>query len=66
MISTVLIASFVVAAICIALGAAYSAGMLDGLIEKVSFYVFKAEAKAEKEKLKSEGMQEGKDFVAGE
>jgi hypothetical protein len=66
MVSVLLIISFVVAAIAVGLGAAYQAGKLDKLIEKIGFYFFKAEAKAEKKKLESEGLHEGKDFVAGE
>lgn len=66
MTNTYLILSIVVAIIAIALGAAYSTGALDPVIEKIGIMVFKAEAKAEEKKLEAQGLKEGEDFLEGE
>jgi hypothetical protein len=65
MVSIPLIISIVIAAIAVGLGGAYMAGMLDQVIEKIGIYLFKAEAKAEKKKLESQGLKEGEDFSEG-
>lgn len=61
--TTSIIVAVVVAVIAVALGAAYTQGMLDPVIEKIGIYLFKAKAAAEKKKLQAEGMKEGEDFV---
>ena len=63
--NTLLIVSAVVAFIAIALGAAYQTGALDGVIEQIGVYFFKAKAKAEEKKLQAQGMKEGEDFLKG-
>lgn len=65
MVSTYIIVSAVIAFIAIALGAAYTTGALDPVIEQMGIMVFKAKAEAEKKKLQAQGMKEGEDFVGG-
>lgn len=65
MVSTYVIISAVIAFIAVALGAAYTTGALDPVIEQMGIMVFKAKAEAEKEKLQAQGMKEGEDFVGG-
>ena len=60
-----LIISGVVALIAVALGAAYTTGALDGIIEQIGIYFFKAKAKAEEKKLEAQGLKEGQDFFKG-
>lgn len=66
MANTYLIVSVIIAIIAVALGAAYTTGALDPVIEKIGVIIFKAEAKAEEKKMEAEGMKEGEDFLAGE
>jgi len=66
MVSAYLIISAVVAVIAIALGAAYSSGALDPVIEQIGIFFFKAKAEAEAKKLQAQGLKEGEDFVKGE
>jgi hypothetical protein len=65
MVSVLLIISIIIAAIAVAIGGAYMAGMLDQLIEKIGIYFFKAKAKAEEKKLEAQGLKEGQDFLKG-
>lgn len=65
MTNTYILVSIVIAIIAIALGAAYTTGALDPVIEKIGIMIFKAEAKAEEKKMEAEGMKEGEDFLAG-
>jgi len=65
MANTYLIISAVVAAIAIALGAAYMAGLLDPVIEEAGIMFFKAKAEAEAKKMQAQGMKEGEDFFKG-
>ncbi|KAG0646759.1 hypothetical protein D0Z07_6114 [Hyphodiscus hymeniophilus] len=64
--TNVFIISAIVALIAVALGAAYTTGALDPVIEKIGVYFFKAEAKAEEKKLEAQGLKEGQDFFKGE
>jgi len=70
MVSTVatssIIVAVVIAVIAVALGAAYTQGMLDPIIEKIGVMLFKAKAEAEKKKLQAQGMKEGQDFLDSE
>lgn len=66
MVSTYVIISAVIAFIAVALGAAYTTGALDPVIEQIGILLFKAKAEAEKKKLQAQGMKEGQDFVGGE
>jgi len=66
MVNTYLIISAIVAIIAVALGAAYTTGALDPVIEKIGVLFFKAEAKAEEKKMEAQGMKEGEDFLKGE
>jgi len=66
MVSAALIVAIITAVIAVALGAAYQTGALNPLIEKVTMYIFKAEAKAEEKKLQAQGMKEGEDFFKGQ
>jgi len=66
MVNTYLIISAIVAIIAVALGAAYTTGALDPVIEKIGVYFFKAEAKAEEKKMEAQGLKEGEDFLKGE
>ncbi|KAH7317755.1 hypothetical protein BKA65DRAFT_557166 [Rhexocercosporidium sp. MPI-PUGE-AT-0058] len=63
MVSTYIIVSAVIAFIAVALGAAYTTGALDPVIEQFGIMFFKAKAEAEKKKLQAQGMKEGQDFV---
>jgi hypothetical protein len=63
--NVLLIVSAVVAIIAVALGAAYTSGALNPVIEKIGVYFFKAKAKAEEKKLEAQGLKEGEDFVNG-
>ena len=65
MVSTYIIISAIVAFIAVALGAAYTGGALDPIIEQLGIMLFKAKAEAEKKKLQAQGMKEGEDFVSG-
>lgn len=65
MVNAYLIVSVIVAIIAIALGAAYTTGALDPVIEKLGVMFFKAKAKAEEKKLEAQGEKEGEDFLAG-
>jgi hypothetical protein len=65
MANTYLIVSAVVAAIAIALGAAYMAGLLDPVIEEVGIMFFKAKTEAEAKKMQAQGKKEGEDFFKG-
>jgi hypothetical protein len=60
-----LIVSAIVAVLAVVLGAAYTTGALNPVIEKFGEYFFKAEAKAEGKKLQAQGLKEGEDFLAG-
>lgn len=64
MVSTGLIVSIVMALVAVALGAAYTTGALDPIVEKIGMILFKAEAKAEEKKLEAQGMKEGEDFLS--
>lgn len=64
--NTLLIISGIVALIAVALGAAYTTGALNPVIEKIGIYFFKAEEKAEEKKLQAQGMKEGEDFLKSE
>lgn len=64
MASTSILVSIVVALIAVALGAAYSTGAFDPIIEQIGIMIFKAEAKAEEKKLEAQGMKEGEDFLS--
>jgi hypothetical protein len=66
MVNTYLIVSAIVAIIAVVLGAAYTTGALDPIIEKIGVYIFKAEGKAEEKKLEAQGLKEGQDFLKGE
>ncbi|KUJ14190.1 uncharacterized protein LY89DRAFT_784181 [Mollisia scopiformis] len=66
MVNAYFIVSAIVAIIAVALGAAYTTGALDPIIEKIGVMLFKAEAKAEEKKMEAEGMKEGEDFLAGQ
>jgi hypothetical protein len=66
MVNAYLVVSAIVAIIAIVLGAAYTTGALDPIIEKIGVYIFKAEGKAEEKKLEVQGMKEGEDFLKGE
>tara|TARA_R110002060_G_scaffold3457_4_gene5442 strand:- start:1016 stop:1237 length:222 start_codon:yes stop_codon:yes gene_type:complete len=66
MVSTYIIISAVIAFIAVALGAAYTTGALDPVIEQMGIMFFKAKAEAEKKKLQAQGMKEGEDFMDGE
>lgn len=66
MVSTYIIISAVLAFIAVALGAAYTTGALDPVIEQMGIMFFKAKAEAEKKKLQAQGMKEGEDFMDGE
>lgn len=61
-----IIIAIVVAVIAVALGAAYTQGMLDPVIEKIGILIFKAKAEAEKKELQAKGMKEGEDFLDSE
>ena len=63
--NTLLIISAVVAVLAVILGAAYTTGALNPVIEKIGVMFFKAEAKAEEKKLEAQGLKEGEDFFAG-
>ncbi|KAG4414574.1 hypothetical protein IFR04_012272 [Cadophora malorum] len=63
MVSTYIIISAVIAFIAVALGAAYTTGALDPVIEQMGIMFFKAKAEAEKKKLQAQGMKEGEDFM---
>ena len=65
-INTYIIISIVVAILAVALGAAYTTGNLNPLLEWLSVYYFKAEAKAEEKKMEAEGKKEGEDFLKSE
>lgn len=65
MVSTYIIISAVIAFIAVALGAAYTTGALDPVIQQIGIMFFKAKAEAEKKKLQAQGMKEGEDFVGG-
>jgi hypothetical protein len=65
MANTLLILSAIVAFLAIALGAAYTTGALNPVIEKIGEYFFKAEGKAEEKKLQAQGLKEGQDFLKG-
>ena len=65
MVSAFLIVSVVIAFVAIGLGAAYTTGALDPVIEQISIYFFKAEAKAEEKKLQAQGLKEGEDSFKG-
>lgn len=66
MVNAYLIVSAIIAIIAVALGAAYTSGALDPVIEQIGIFLFKAKAEAEKKKLQAQGMKEGEDFVSGE
>ena len=66
MVSTYIIISAVIAFVAVALGAAYTTGALDPVIEQMGIMFFKAKAEAEKKKLQAQGMKEGEDFMDGE
>jgi hypothetical protein len=61
--NVLLIFSAIVALIAVALGAAYTTGALNPVIEKIGVYFFKAKAKAEEKKMEAQGMKEGEDFL---
>ncbi|KAL2065527.1 hypothetical protein VTL71DRAFT_3197 [Oculimacula yallundae] len=63
MVSTSLIISILVAVLAIGLGAAYTTGALDPLIQQIGIMLFKAKAEAERKKLQAQGLKEGQDFV---
>jgi hypothetical protein len=64
MANAYLIVSAIVAILAIALGAAYTTGALDPVIEKIGIYFFQAKAKAEEKKMAAQGKKEGEDFLA--
>ena len=63
--NTLLIISAIIAVLAVILGAAYTTGALNPVIEKIGVMLFKAEAKAEEKKLEAQGLKEGEDFFAG-
>ena len=65
MVSAFIIVSALIAIVAIALGAAYTTGALDPVIEKIAVLLFKAKAEAEAKKLQAQGLKEGEDFVKG-
>lgn len=65
MVSAFIIISALIAIVAIALGAAYTTGALDPVIEKIAVFLFKAKAEAEAKKLQAQGMKEGEDFLKG-
>ncbi len=64
MVNAYLIVSAIIAILAVALGAAYTTGALDPVIEKIGVYFFKAKAKAEEKKMEAQGEKEGEDFLA--
>lgn len=64
MVNTYLLVPVIIAIIAVALGAAYTTGALDPIIEKIGILIFKAQAKAEEKKLEAQGMKEGEDFLS--
>ena len=66
MVNTYLIVSAIIAIIAVALGAAYTTGALDPVVEKIGVMFFKAKAKAEEKAMEAKGKQEGEDFLASE
>lgn len=65
MVSATLTTAIVVAILLAGLGAAYTSGALDQVLQKVGMIFFKAKAQAEKKKLHAQGMKEGRDFMDG-
>lgn len=65
MVSATIIGAIVVAVLAAGIGAAYSSGALDPLIQQLGMMFFKAKAQAEKKKLQAQGMKEGQDFMNG-
>jgi hypothetical protein len=66
MVSAFLIISVIIAFLAVGIGAAYTTGALDPVIEKVAMLFFKAKAEAEAKKLQAQGLKEGEDFMKGE
>ncbi|KAF8851183.1 hypothetical protein BDZ45DRAFT_679302 [Acephala macrosclerotiorum] len=66
MVNTYLIVSAIIAIIAVALGAAYTTGALDPVIEKIGVLLFKAKAKAEEKAMEAKGKKEGEDFLASQ
>ena len=66
MVNALLITAIIIAVLAVGLGAAYTSGAADPVIEKIGVYFFKAKAKAEEKKLEAQGLKEGQDFLAGE
>ncbi|KAF3921902.1 hypothetical protein ABW20_dc0100923 [Dactylellina cionopaga] len=58
--------SIVFAFLVAAVGAAYSAGVLDPIIGEIAKYMLKAKAEAEVKGLQSQGLKEGQDFLREE
>lgn len=65
MVSATLITAIAVAILAAGIGAAYTSGALDPLLQKLGMMFFKAKAQAEKKKLQAQGMKEGQDFMDG-
>ena len=63
MVSTILIISAIIAIVAVALGAAYTSGAADPIIEKIGIFLLKAKAEAEAKKLQAQGLKEGEDFL---
>ncbi|TVY58949.1 hypothetical protein LCER1_G001521 [Lachnellula cervina] len=66
MANAYLVTSAVVAVLAMAVGAAYMAGALDLVIERVWMMFFEARAEGEEKKMEVRGMKEGEDFFEGE
>lgn len=64
-IQTTGIVTAVLAVFLAATYAAYQAGYLDPVIERLGVYFFKVKAEAEKKKLQAQGLKAGEDFVEG-
>ena len=65
MASTTLITAIIIAILAAGIGAAYTSGALDPLLQKLGVLLFKAKAQAEKKKLQAQGLKEGQDFMDG-
>lgn len=65
MANAYLVTSAVVAVLAMAVGAAYMAGALDLVIERVWMMFFEARAEGEEKKMEVRGMKEGEDFFEG-
>ncbi|KAI1849940.1 hypothetical protein JX265_012982 [Neoarthrinium moseri] len=60
---SILISLVIVCAVIAGSYTAYEKGLLDPIIEEIGVMMFKAKAKAEREKYQAQGMKAGEDFV---